>query len=482
MLGVSRVVLSFWLCKDVEGKSYLVADFSLGCGDGDSKWHSYVVPAAIATLVYPIGIPIFFFAILYFQKEHLKDKSMIAAFGFLYEGIMTCRYAYIDVHPKQFGVELVVDVIAYNLDVWWFEFVEMCNKLFLTCLLVFFSSEWQLSAGLICCGAYTMIVLYRRPHIRHMDDILARICQICIFLLLLGGLVVQNEDVTSDSATDIAMSVGLIVITVGAVLAFLYRVVQFLRMKYRKLERRRTHGGAGKDDSDNDQQEEALLHGSSGGHDGSPHGSMDPIRRSASGSDAGMVLVPAANIELGNRASPRYVASVNPAALSSVTSTSTPRQTTPSGSTNTNGGKQVSFAPSSTSSPPPYSGSHVHIMPEDGSSQPFTSSSSGLVVEVSPRGGGNNGQLFGGSSIGISSTGTPNAGALPSITQLNTTDMSFVPSTSEEEEQGPPPPPDDPMTPRTPAGAAATVAAGSTSPRLPPPPSPRADGTFSIIV
>jgi hypothetical protein len=90
-------VLSFWLCKDVEGTEYLVADFTLGCGNSDPKWHSWVPYGVVATIVYPLGVPLLFAALLIYHRDSLKTPRTTAFFGFLYEG--------------------------YNHDVWWFELV-----------------------------------------------------------------------------------------------------------------------------------------------------------------------------------------------------------------------------------------------------------------------------------------------------------------------------------------------------------------------
>jgi hypothetical protein len=284
----------------------------------------------------------------------------------------------------------------------------MTNKLFLTCLLVFFTTDWQLKAGLICCGLYTIILLRQRPHIRIIDDILARVTQVCIFLLLLGGLVVQVEGTTTNDAYDVAMSVVLIAITVGAVFFFLYQAVQFIREKYRRHQLNRNKRDA---DTEHDQSESLLRsrpQAGSNASDGSPHGSMDQLR-----DDTGQPIVPLANIELSNRASPRYVASPNHAAAlpassaisappadiappsypSGITSTPQSRQHTPS--TNTNPNQRVSFDPTP----------HIHTE----TVAPISSSSS-ITVDVSPRGGAasHGGMLF---VPHVSSTGTPHSGA-----------------------------------------------------------------------
>jgi hypothetical protein len=50
---VSSRALSFFACRDVDGVSYMVADFKLQCGT--EQWKSYMPLAVICVMVYPIG-------------------------------------------------------------------------------------------------------------------------------------------------------------------------------------------------------------------------------------------------------------------------------------------------------------------------------------------------------------------------------------------------------------------------------------------
>jgi ferredoxin-NADP reductase len=52
--GVSKVVLGYFVCRDVEGVSYLVADFTIQCTD--DTWMQYSPAGYIMILVYPLGI------------------------------------------------------------------------------------------------------------------------------------------------------------------------------------------------------------------------------------------------------------------------------------------------------------------------------------------------------------------------------------------------------------------------------------------
>jgi hypothetical protein len=50
---VSSIVLGMLVCRNVDGNTYLVADFKISCSS--EEWQAYVGPALIMVLLYPIG-------------------------------------------------------------------------------------------------------------------------------------------------------------------------------------------------------------------------------------------------------------------------------------------------------------------------------------------------------------------------------------------------------------------------------------------
>ena len=75
--------LSMFLCHDVEGTHYLMADYSLECFD--DKWTSYAIVAILGIVLYCFGIPATNY-ILLFQNKHklFVDDKFIARYGFMY--------------------------------------------------------------------------------------------------------------------------------------------------------------------------------------------------------------------------------------------------------------------------------------------------------------------------------------------------------------------------------------------------------------
>ena len=55
-------ILNTFNCKEVHGKRYLLADMRLSCDSAEHKW--YISFASVAVLMYPVGIPIVFLAMM----------------------------------------------------------------------------------------------------------------------------------------------------------------------------------------------------------------------------------------------------------------------------------------------------------------------------------------------------------------------------------------------------------------------------------
>ena len=82
--GVSSVVLRYFVCKEVEGEFFLVADFRLKCFQ--STWWKYFAWSNLMVIVYPLGIPAFLFSMLYKYRHRLSESGIRSQIGFLYAG------------------------------------------------------------------------------------------------------------------------------------------------------------------------------------------------------------------------------------------------------------------------------------------------------------------------------------------------------------------------------------------------------------
>jgi hypothetical protein len=209
--SVSSEVLSFFLCREVNGVSYLLADFNLQCGN--AVWLKYLPLAIAGVVMYPIGIPLFLFISLFRIRKHLHEKSRLMAWGIVYE--------------------------AYKRQFWWAELVDLVQKLFLTSLLGFFPSNAQCAVGMGLCILTLIGLLLAAPYVRRIDDRMALIVQVHLFLILLVGLVLQQTDYVLGSSEDLFASILMFIVLAALVLIAVYHLVVFIRKYVRNTQRRK---------------------------------------------------------------------------------------------------------------------------------------------------------------------------------------------------------------------------------------------------
>lgn len=158
--NVSSKVLSFYRCSSViEGERYLSEDYHETCMN--DKWMSYLVFNVFAVLLYPIGIPVCFFVLLYINRKRFGMHKVRLQMGFLYDG--------------------------YSPTAWWFELADMMHKFSLTSLLFFFPESYQMPLGMIVSVSYTFVILLAQPYYRRSDDLLHLTGQTELLLLMLAG-------------------------------------------------------------------------------------------------------------------------------------------------------------------------------------------------------------------------------------------------------------------------------------------------------
>jgi hypothetical protein len=91
--SVSANVISMFVCQLIDGKSLMLADLTLECGD--PRWMQYLYPAIAIIVVYPIGIPSFFLGVLMYNRKELQSNPRVMlALGFLYEGMHSRQHSY----------------------------------------------------------------------------------------------------------------------------------------------------------------------------------------------------------------------------------------------------------------------------------------------------------------------------------------------------------------------------------------------------
>lgn len=83
--SVTASVLRYFMCREVEGVRYLQADMTQVCYT--NFYNQWALVAGFFALIYPFGIPAFFFYRLYIHRHRLNAPSVRAENGFLYDGM-----------------------------------------------------------------------------------------------------------------------------------------------------------------------------------------------------------------------------------------------------------------------------------------------------------------------------------------------------------------------------------------------------------
>jgi hypothetical protein len=99
--GVSSTMLRHFVCKQIDSEYYLLADLRVQCYT--PLWYSYAYLSIPFILLYPIGIPLFFFLMMYMHREHLLEPLYKVQLGFLYAGYRDGYWWY--VHARSCDLE-----------------------------------------------------------------------------------------------------------------------------------------------------------------------------------------------------------------------------------------------------------------------------------------------------------------------------------------------------------------------------------------
>ena len=177
--GIVTRVFTTFKCKKIGDKRYLVADYSVVCGEGDHAAMSAVM--LVFAGVYVIGIPLGSILILFCNKKLLavgddaspalqkKSEAFAKVFGALYD--------------------------AYEPRYWWFEAIIMIQKAMLTGGLVLIApgSSAQVLVGLIIASGFLIVLMQTKPYQEAEEDIMQTIATISTCATLLIGFTLKVD-------------------------------------------------------------------------------------------------------------------------------------------------------------------------------------------------------------------------------------------------------------------------------------------------
>jgi len=135
----AKTFLSFLLCREIDGRYYMQADYREQCFD--DKWTSYAAIAIPGIVVYVIGTPAFFIGVLYYMKKTgtLKLPANEDKFSFLY--------------------------VNYKPDFWFMEIYQLLVKCVMCSIIMFINkgSATQVAATLFFSVIFCFVALTTAP-------------------------------------------------------------------------------------------------------------------------------------------------------------------------------------------------------------------------------------------------------------------------------------------------------------------------------
>jgi hypothetical protein len=214
---VTRVFMTF-KCQKIGDKRYLVADYSVICGEGEHAASSLVM--FVFAFVYVVGIPLGTILILYWNKKLLvvgddaslalqkKSQDFASVFGALYD--------------------------AYEPRFWWFEAIIMIQKAMLTggLVLVAPGSSAQVLVGLIVASCFLIVLMQTKPYEEMDEDVMQTIATVSTCATLLIGFTLKVDRGASGQQAgeydDAIIDLILIGLFVGVGISGLYMILKSL--------------------------------------------------------------------------------------------------------------------------------------------------------------------------------------------------------------------------------------------------------------
>jgi len=229
----SAVFQAFFCDRLDDGSAYLRVDYSVQCwgttADGlpwDQSYLTMFFYALVMTLVYPIGTPLLFSALLYANRFQIQtvdrlERNFLARCKVEHGGVEMTEEAEQYIRNKNFQGSILRLTNGYEMRCYWFEVFECVRKLLLIGMpiAVDHGSAAQLILGLfICFLSYGMYASYE-PYVKYSDDLLSKICQVSLFFSLVSAIALKMEP--DNSAEELGV---LLIVAAGVppVIAFLF--------------------------------------------------------------------------------------------------------------------------------------------------------------------------------------------------------------------------------------------------------------------
>ena len=218
---VSVTIFNLFACESFDdGTRMLMVDYSISCQT--DTYTAYKVLGVFMVLVWPLGVPLLYLAVLYRRRHRLNPAYWVPECKDMDEE-QICNFR--EENSRNDNIRFLFDM--YRPKTWWWEVLETFRRLLLAGALVVFDagSALQYFCGLWICLVALLLYAYWVPFIAVADTQLAIGAQLQIFNALWIGILRSMDDPSSEDE-DVGLGVILIIMTL-----FIFALAIFLELE-----------------------------------------------------------------------------------------------------------------------------------------------------------------------------------------------------------------------------------------------------------
>jgi hypothetical protein len=207
-------------------------DLSISCSS--SYYQFGRAWAAIMVLVYPVGLPLLYFYLLFKNKEVIKAREEINAI--MKSAFVTARRQRKKL--KTSGFNRITENIsfiyaAYLPTAWYWEIVEVYKRLFLMAIFpsIFYGYAAQYPITVLFCVGFTKLYDIFKPFESRSDNVLADVGQYQVLFVYYVGSIIYFESFDSNAMLYSALDYSLITINLTIlVLTFYFAYNDYIKL------------------------------------------------------------------------------------------------------------------------------------------------------------------------------------------------------------------------------------------------------------
>ena len=176
---------------------YMTVDYSVSCSS--SKYEFGLIWAVLSVLLYPVGIPLYYFYVLYSAKSDIMNRNDSTS------EIVSAERA-----SRLQPIRLLFEF--YRPELWYWEVIETAHRLLLTGILVIImqGSGTQIIVGTVISMSFLKLYDVCRPYENSKIQVLREICQWQIFaVFFLALLLIADFESVSRIALDVFLVLAI---------------------------------------------------------------------------------------------------------------------------------------------------------------------------------------------------------------------------------------------------------------------------------